>query len=57
MRNFSVRFVVLTACILPVAGCYTRVESPPSTPLPNAVVISPALPTVITPGTTVVKPY
>ncbi len=56
MSTFIIRAVALAAMTLPVAACYTRVERVVE-PAPSAVMVAPTQPTVVPPGSVVVKPY
>ncbi len=56
MKTLAIRALVLAAMTLPVAGCYTRVERVVE-PAPSAVMVAPSQPTVVPPGSVIVKPY
>ncbi len=57
MNVFLIRAVILAATTLSVAACYSRVDTVPVATQPSAVLVSPTQPTVVPPGSVVVKPY
>lgn len=57
MTVFLIRAVVLAAMILPVAACYSRVDTVPVATQPTAILVAPTQPTIVPAGSVVVKPY
>ena len=57
MNKFVVRAAALAAITLPVAACYSRVDTVPVATTPSAVLVPSTQPTIVSPGSVVVKPY